>query len=115
MIRRTLNGRLLLILTTAAVLTGGGVHLLHGSQVKRSAVTLLSRARKAEQKGETDRAAAYMKRYLGFRPGDTKVLAEYGMALSKTARSRDGRMNALLVLEQVLGRDPGNRDIRLEA
>src|SRR5262249_50739495 len=110
--KRTVNVKFLAWLVGGAAVFGVGVHALHGFQVKRHADVLLGQAHRAEAEGFPDRAADYLGRYLAYAPGDTGVLAEYGLLLDKLAKSARAQEGAYLVLDEVLRRDPGRLDVR---
>jgi cellulose synthase operon protein C len=111
---RRLNIRAVLILLGAATLLGVGVHLLHGAQVNRQATTLLTQANLAEQKKNLPATLDYMRRYLGFKPGDTDVLARYAQLLAdeKVANTPAKVDSALRVVESVLRRAPSRDEAR---
>jgi tetratricopeptide (TPR) repeat protein len=103
--RRTLNVKLILGLLVAIALLGGGVHLVHGFQEKRSSGELLRRAEAAEKKGDLETNEKILNRYLVFRPDDAAALAKYGLLLAR--RDDDAgrrRVQALAILEQALAR-----------
>ncbi|MBL8798796.1 MAG: tetratricopeptide repeat protein [Planctomycetia bacterium] len=110
--RRTLNVKLLAGLLVGAAVFAVGVHLLHGFQERRNASALLRQADRAEQDQQPQQAITYLKNYLGLMPRDTEVLARYGQALERAAVTPNARVHALLVLEQVLRREPQRHDIR---
>jgi tetratricopeptide (TPR) repeat protein len=111
--RRRLNVRFLAILALAAALLGGGVALLHGVQVRRTAPRLLERAEKAEAGGRPDRALSFLGRYLAIKPEDAEALARLGALLEKGAGGDDGlRAQALLKYEQALRSDPTRAETR---
>jgi tetratricopeptide (TPR) repeat protein len=87
---------------------------LHGYQVRRNAGVLLVQADRAERDGELRKAAEYLRRYLGVRPGETDTLARYGLLLAdeQLATTPRNRVNALMVLQQVLGRDGERQAVR---
>jgi tetratricopeptide (TPR) repeat protein len=106
------NIKLLAFLLGGAVLFAVGVHFLHGFQERRNASALLKQAERAEADGQNEQAVKHLRTYLGFVPDDTAALARYGLLLERLARSPGGRSQALLVLEQVLRRQPERNDIR---
>ncbi len=61
------------------------------------------------QKNDLAAAAGYYQRYVHFAPDDTEALAEFGFTLADLSRSKT---NAILVLEQVLRRDPKYPGVR---
>ncbi len=109
---RRLNGRVLLYLLGGVILVAGGVYVLHGVQVQRSAVGLLQQADRAEKEGRLDQVETYLSRYLLYKPGDTDTLARYGLLLEKMATSDVARAQTVSVYEKVLRRDPTRREIR---
>lgn len=109
---RKLNLRLLAILAACTVLLGGGVHLLHAIQVKRNAGALLEQANLAEKEQDLDRAANYLRVYLGLRPDDTNALARLGLLLKDQPRHR---LEAIEALDQVLRRDGSRHEVRRAA
>jgi tetratricopeptide (TPR) repeat protein len=106
------NIKLLAFLCGGAVLFAVGVHFLHGFQERRNAGALLKQAERAEADGENEQAVKHLRTYLGFVPDDTDALARYGLLLEQLAKSANSRSQALLVLEQVLRRQPERHDIR---
>jgi len=111
---KRLNLRFLLILLAlTAVLSGSGL-VAYKIQRKRSVAALLVRARAAEKAGDRAKADGFYAHYLGFRPDDSEVLADYGVMLAGAADTPAARQKALLVLEQGLRRDPARSDIRRE-
>jgi tetratricopeptide (TPR) repeat protein len=112
--KRRLNVKRLIALFGGLVLFGLGVHLLHGVQVKRQAGILLTRAQKAEDEQQYLLAIDYLRRYLGFRSGDTDALARYGRLLARedVATTQKAYALAFSVLEGVLARDPTREEER---
>jgi len=112
--RRTVNIKLVAILLLGALLFAGGVHLTHRLQEQRNASALLEQAQRAEDDGQKDQAVKHLRAYLGFVPNDTEALARYGRLLNQQAATPTARTQALLILEQVLRRDPTQHEIRRE-
>ena len=75
--RRVLNGRFAAILAVVLIGLGGGVHLLHGMQLKRTVGGLRERSEREEKAGRTDKAEDYLARYLVYRPNDVEALERY--------------------------------------
>jgi tetratricopeptide (TPR) repeat protein len=113
MMQKSLNVKYLACCLVISLLSAGGVHFLHGYQVKRNAGALLTQAYQAEEKGELNQAADYFSRYLRLAPFDTDALARYGLLLAdeRLARTPKARVRALLVLNSVLRREPERRDV----
>jgi tetratricopeptide (TPR) repeat protein len=121
----TINVRFLVCLLVTAALGGAGTHFLHGYQVKRNAGALLVQAGRAEQEAEAAdppareahqaKAVQHLRRYLAYRPADTQARARLGRLLETLARSPEDRLQALLVYDQVLRRDPEQAEVRLRA
>lgn len=110
--RRKPNLKLLGCLLGLVALLSSGAFVLYRYQVKRNASALLKQAHRAEEQGNLEQVAKYLDRYLGFVPGDTEALAKYGCTLDQLARSPRDRLAALMILEQVLRREPERRDVR---
>jgi tetratricopeptide (TPR) repeat protein len=110
--KKTLNYRYLLKLLIVLAIVAGGVHLLHARQAGKQADAFLHQAETAEKEGRLDRAASYLGRYLALRPSETDVRARLGLALAKVARNGEQRLQAFLILEQVLREDPRREDVR---
>lgn len=66
----TLNKKLLLRVLAVVLLLGGGFFALHRVQAARVPDALLWQANAAAEKGKTDKAIAYLRQYLEFRPDD---------------------------------------------
>jgi tetratricopeptide (TPR) repeat protein len=108
----TLNRRVLVYLLAGAIVLGGGWYLAHRLQVRRNAASLLSQADAAETQQRPDRAARYLRMYVGYRPEDVDARVRYGQLLDRMARSDRNRADVIAVYEQVLIRDPGRSDTR---
>jgi tetratricopeptide (TPR) repeat protein len=100
-----------------AVLAGlvGGVHWLHGRQLRHGAPGLRARAMDLEQGGKLIQAAAYYHRYLQCMPDDIDTDARYALLLARTAQTPKQRFRAYLRLESVLRRDTGRHEVRRQA
>jgi tetratricopeptide (TPR) repeat protein len=111
---RILNVRFLLVLLGLAVATTSGVAITHYLQAGRIAAALLAQARAAEDEGRPAEAARCLSRYLEFMPRDVEERAHLGelLASPELAVSPHACGRAVMVLEQVLGRDPDRRDSR---
>jgi predicted Zn-dependent protease len=115
--RRKLNLPFLLCLVAGLVLGAPLVHLVHGYQVRRSAGALLDRADRAEQEGRLSGALDYLRRYLGFRPNDSEVLARYALLLAdkQVATTPRATLRALFALDAALRQAPDRQDVRRKA
>jgi tetratricopeptide (TPR) repeat protein len=113
--KRQINFKFVAWMLVAIFILGAGTHFLHGFQVKLNARTLLEQAARAEGIGELQKAVSYYGRYLGFERDDNSARAKYGIALDelgkKTGTPRN-RIDAFLVMEQVLLHDPQRQDLR---
>jgi cellulose synthase operon protein C len=103
--RRTVDFRFLTLFVVLAVLLGGGMHALHGYQVRRNSAALLEHANRAEAENDTARFADYLSRYVGFNPSDLDAGARYALLLDKQAKSKLQKYLAYLALEDVLRRE----------
>jgi cellulose synthase operon protein C len=75
---------------------------------------LLWQAERAEKDNDPKKAVTYLGRYLEFNPKDHHQRAQLGrlLASDKVAISQRSRERALVVLEQVLSREPDRADLR---
>ena len=117
---KKLNVKVLLALMVAVAVLGAGGYLVYEVQTRRNASKLLAQADIAEKQKNASRAATILDRYLRYRPEDTNALARYGLLQADHAIAAPGASDqeneaALLVLEQVLGRDPSRDDVRRRA
>jgi tetratricopeptide (TPR) repeat protein len=110
-----INLKAVVILAGSAAVLGLAIHFVHGFQVKRNAHALLEQADEVEREGRLARAADCLGLYLGLVPRDTDALARYGSLLTRLAQTTPDRVKAFLVLEQVLRRDRGRREVRRQA
>ncbi len=112
--RRRLNVKGILLLLGGLVLFGLATHFVHGFQVKRQAGSLLKQAERAENAKEYRLAIDYLRRYLGFRPGETDALARYGRLLAREdiATTPRAGLFAMSILESALRRDPARDEDR---
>lgn len=95
---RTLNVRLAIMLLIVGVVLGGGVHLLHYTQVRRQATSLLAAADRAREETKYRVAIDYLNSYLALVPQDIETRQKLGFWLAET-----GQFGAAYgVLEEVL-------------
>jgi tetratricopeptide (TPR) repeat protein len=114
---RSLNVKFLAVLLGALVVIGPSLHFLHAFQVKRNARSLLRHAEKAKEDNQLEQAADYLKRFLGFQPGDNDALADYGKVLAELSRQKRSprkALDAFLALDQLLRREPDRKEDRRE-
>lgn len=110
---RTLNLRFAALLLVIGAVLAGGVHLLHGFQMRRNAHMFLREAERARAEKKPAEAVRHYQRYLQFMPDDTAVLADYALVLSDLAAERAGvRRAAYETLERALRADPQRDDLR---
>ena len=109
---RRINLKFLIILTALAAVIGSGGIVAYKIQRRRSVAALLVQAKAAEKAGDHAKAEGFYTHYLGFRPDDGPTMADYGLMLAGDAKNFQDRVKALLVLSQVVRRDPGRSDIR---
>jgi tetratricopeptide (TPR) repeat protein len=112
---RRWNGKLLWWIVASLLVAATGVHLVHSHQMHRNASALLRQADRAATQKDFARAAALLQQYLDYEPDDTEALARYAVALDQSAPSAQARFKTLLLLEQVLRRQPGRHDLRRRA
>ena len=99
---RRFNLVLLMILFAAAALLGGGIHLVHGVQVRRNASALLEQAGRAEAGNDLEKAEQSLKQYLSFRREDGPAWKRYSQLLDQRDPQGRRREQVFLVYEQAL-------------
>ena len=106
-----LNKMLLLRVLAAIGVLGGGLFLVHYLQADRVPRALLWHATAAAEKGKTDKAIAYMRQYLEFKPDDHDSAVKLAdMVLERAATLKD-YTNAHFLYERVLRESPGRTDV----
>jgi len=95
-----------------AFVFGVSLTLVHSQQVVRHADALLFQAGKALEQNRPEQALRYFDHYLKYRPGDTDVMAKYGLAIDKYRQGPADQGRAVLVLNEVLRRDPTRHEAR---
>ena len=110
--RRIFNVRLAALLFFGIIVLAVGTHLLHGMQVKRTAVVLRERADRAEKEGKLDQALDYIGRYLSFRPNDVDGLLQYARILEKGGETEESRQKVLGIYTKTLRLAPERNEIR---
>src|SRR6478609_9674959 len=109
---RRVNFRVLGLLVAILLISGIGIHFLHDHQVRRTAVSMLAEADRAEKADQPGKTAQSLSRYLTIRPQDNDVLARYGLLLARTGKRPEDLVRAIKSFEQVLRNDPNRKDIR---
>jgi tetratricopeptide (TPR) repeat protein len=117
--RRQVNFKLAAWLLAGTILLGGGVHLLHGFQVKRSAAALLRMAKRAGEQGQLSQELNYLNLYLVHAPRDPDALADYGGALERLGNATTAPKAAAKTLtaafekmDLAVGLAPERKDVR---
>jgi tetratricopeptide (TPR) repeat protein len=108
---RRLNLVFLAILLAVVALLGGGMHLVHGFQIRRNASALLDRARRAEADKDLDKAEQSLSQYLNLRREDGPTWAWYARVVDEHD-SQNGREHVFLVHEEAFRYNPA--DSKLE-
>jgi Tfp pilus assembly protein PilF len=113
LLMRTINGKLFLFLLIGVAVFTGSVFGVHAFQYQRIAQALLWQARRAEEQGQPERAARYLRRYLEFNPKDEAEKATLARIwTSENFRSRSkARLSAVRLLDEVL-RKEDNQELR---
>src|SRR4051812_38665569 len=109
---RRVNFKVLGLLVAVTLVAGVGIHFLHAHQVRRTAVSMLAMAEKAEKDNDPAKAAQYLDRYLTVRPKDNEALANLGLLRGKTAKRPEEMARAIRTLDQVLRNEPERKDVR---
>ena len=110
--RRKVRVGLVAILITVCVLLGGGIHLLHGYQVRRNAAAFLKHADKAEREGDRAKAADYLRRYIALHPEDIEQRARLELIRADLAETPRQKLQATFRLAAVLRKAPQRLDVR---
>jgi tetratricopeptide (TPR) repeat protein len=105
---RRLNLRLLLVLLAGLAVAGALIQGIHAVQVRRHSRSFLREADRAEQSGNPQQAADYLRRYLLLVPVDMQVMTRLGKLQFDQRRYRE----AQTLLSQVVQRDEKNEDAR---
>jgi cellulose synthase operon protein C len=108
---RQLNLVFLAMLLTAVVLLGGGVHLVHGLQVRRNAPALLDRARRAEAGKDLEKAEQSLREYLNLRREDGLAWEWYARLTEQRDPDHRGLERVFLVHEEALRYNRGDRKL----
>ncbi len=109
---RQLNLVFLLVLVVGMALFGGGMHLVHGIQVRRNAAALLDRARRAEADQQLAKAQDALGWYLSLRPDDGPVWAWYARLVDQGDAGRRRLERTFLIHEQALRHAPDDRELK---
>lgn len=112
---RRFDVRVFLIVVVGVGLLGAGVHLVRSNMVSRNAGHLLQQATTAEKRGDLQEAAAYVARYLQFRPNDVDAIERVANLLRRSSNSRKAWSDVLSSLEHVLRLDPDRDEARRTA
>ena len=110
---RKFNVKLFLILMAGVVVLGGALFGIHYLQYRRIASALLYQADRAEEQGQSERVAKYLKDYLEFAPQDTAAKKRLGLAWTSEAFASDPRtrLKGVDLLNQVLIKEPNQPDL----
>ena len=109
---RKLNLVFLAILLTTVAVLGGGMHIVHGVQVRRNALALLDRARRAESGNDLEKAQQALRQYLNFRREDGPAWQSYARVVEQKDADHRNRERVFLIHEEALRYNAG--DTRLE-
>jgi tetratricopeptide (TPR) repeat protein len=97
------------------ILLGGGIHFLHGHQMRRNAPALLQQADRCETEKNLEDAAFFLHLYLQRVPSDTDARARYVVMQTKLARTPKDLRGAYNGLEDFLRSHPDQQEVRREA
>jgi tetratricopeptide (TPR) repeat protein len=109
---RRLNLVFLAILVVGTALFGGGMHLVHGIQVRRNASSLLDRARRAEADKRPAKAEEALGWYLSLRPDDGATWAWYARLVDQGDAERRRLERTYLVHQQALRHEAADRPLK---
>src|SRR3954454_19256687 len=85
---RRLNLVFLAVLLVVVALLGGGMHLVHGFQVRRNASAFLDRAHRAEAKNDLETAEESLGQYLNLRRDDASAWEWYARVVDQRNSDR---------------------------
>ncbi len=111
---RKINGKLLLGLLLGTLVLTGSVFGVHHFQYQRIAAALLWQAGRAEEQGQFERQATYLRRYLEFNPQDDAAKEKLARAWARDefeGRPK-ARARAVRLLDEVLNRDGNRQELR---
>lgn len=115
---KRVNVRFLFAFLGAVAVLGGGIFALNRYQVDRNAGSLASLARQRLAEGKMAEAMGLFSRYLGMRPKDAAVHAEFAQLVLDRALAPDATQadlaRAYNTLEEAVRRNPDNRSLRLK-
>ena len=106
-----LNKKLFLRLLAGLILLGGGLVVLHHVQAGRVPEALLWQADAALETGRSDKAIAYLRQYLQFRPDDHDTAVRLADMLVDRAASVKDWQSAQTLYERVLREVPQRLDV----
>ena len=113
---KRVNIRFLLLFILGLALLAGGTVALNRYQVDRNAGTLAKQARQRLEEGKAAEALGLFARYLGMRPGDAEVHAEYAELVLERALAADATQGDLSraynTLEEAVRRNPEKDALR---
>lgn len=113
---KRVNVRFLLLLVLGLGLVAGGTFALNSYQVSRNAGSLAKQARQRLEEGKSAEALSLFARYLGMRPEDADVLAEYAELVLERALAADATQadlsRAYNTLEEAVRRNPERDALR---
>ena len=113
---KRVNVRFLLLFLVSLALLAGGTVALNRYQVDRNAGTLAKQARQRLSEGKQAEALGLFARYLGMRPDDAEVHAEYAELVLERALAADATQadlsRAYNTLEEAVRRNPEKDALR---
>lgn len=113
---KRVNLKLLLTVIIVVVTTTVGLYFLRRFQVRRNAGSLAKQARALLEEGKAGEALVLLTRYVGLRPEDNEVFAEYARLVLAQAESPDAARGDLAraynTLEAAVRRNPDNARLR---
>ena len=101
-----LNLKAAVVLAVVAVLIGAGALVIQKNRMARFRSQVIAEALDLEKSGHLDQSIRSLRRYLDAHPGDLEALELLARIMAQSARSVDEAMDAALVNDQLLRRDP---------
>src|SRR5579885_1890508 len=109
---RRLNLVFLAILIAGLAILGGGLHLVHGLQIRRNASALKDRALRAEAGRDPAKAEETWGHYLSLRPDDGEAWARYARLVDREGVDRRRLERSYLISRQALPHNPDDRALK---
>ena len=105
---RRLNLAFLAVLLTVTAVFGGGMYVVHATQIVRNASILLDHARRAEANNDLESAEKFIANYINIKRLDGLAWTWYARVVEERDVEHKRRDRVLLVYEQAQMHNPGD-------